>query len=276
MKYFYDCEFLEGKQKNQFPLSIFKKETVPTINLISIGIVAEDGREYSAISKDFNLKEAWNRYDLKETSTAKKYMGIYEEKVYWIRENVLKPLWRQFIIESEQEWYAYASEEEYADFLADIRSGEYDKNFNYKNFKQALNKYGKSNEHIAQEVRLFCDSELHLAKKGFSFTKEEASPKLYGYYSAYDHVVFCWLFGKMMDLPSNFPMYTRDLKHMLDEKVDKDIFLSMNQDKDRPATFEEKLEKVKTHYDYPTQDNEHLAIDDAWWNKKLYEFIEQL
>ncbi len=60
MKYFYDCEFLEGTQKTWTGVSL------PTIDLISIGIVSEDDRKYYAISKDFNLKEAWNRYDLKE------------------------------------------------------------------------------------------------------------------------------------------------------------------------------------------------------------------
>ena len=52
MKYFLDTEFLEGTQKKWFG------QTKPTIDLISIGIVCEDGREYYAISKDFNLKEA--------------------------------------------------------------------------------------------------------------------------------------------------------------------------------------------------------------------------
>ena len=63
-KYFIDLEFLEGTQKKLFG------ETKPTIDLISIGIVCEDGREYYAISKDFNLKEAWNRYDLKIANTS--------------------------------------------------------------------------------------------------------------------------------------------------------------------------------------------------------------
>lgn len=39
MKYFYDTEFLEDGK---------------TIDFISIGIVAEDGREYYAVSEDFN------------------------------------------------------------------------------------------------------------------------------------------------------------------------------------------------------------------------------
>lgn len=41
MKYFYDTEFVEDGR---------------TIDLVSIGIVAEDGREYYAISSEFNLE----------------------------------------------------------------------------------------------------------------------------------------------------------------------------------------------------------------------------
>ena len=58
MRYYLDTEFLEGTQKSFFG------KTKPIIDLISIGIVSEGGREYYAISKDFNLKEAWNRYDI--------------------------------------------------------------------------------------------------------------------------------------------------------------------------------------------------------------------
>jgi hypothetical protein len=60
MKYFLDTEFLEGTQR-EFSNFLISKEHFKYIDLISIGIVAEDGNY--AISKDFNLKEAWNRFD---------------------------------------------------------------------------------------------------------------------------------------------------------------------------------------------------------------------
>lgn len=69
MKYYINTEFLEGSQER--PLILKGRlgnwmigHAKPTIDLISIGIVAEDGREFYTISKDFNLKEAWNRFDL--------------------------------------------------------------------------------------------------------------------------------------------------------------------------------------------------------------------
>ena len=62
MKYFIDAEF---------------KEKPYTIDLISIGIVCEDGREYYAICSEFNLKEVWA-----------------DE---WLREHVLFPIYREYI-----------------------------------------------------------------------------------------------------------------------------------------------------------------------------------
>ena len=35
--------------------------------------------------------------------------------------------------------------------------------------------------------------------------------ELWGWYSAYDHVILCQLFGRMIDLPKGWPMYTKDL-----------------------------------------------------------------
>ena len=76
MKYFIDTEFLEGPQKGWFG-----KTTKPTIDLISVGIVCEDGREYYAISKDFNLKEAWNRCDVTRAGLTNLGMTPAYEKV---------------------------------------------------------------------------------------------------------------------------------------------------------------------------------------------------
>ena len=51
MRYFYDTEFIEDGR---------------TIELVSIGIVAEDGREYYAVSTDFDGSKAnnWVRYNV--------------------------------------------------------------------------------------------------------------------------------------------------------------------------------------------------------------------
>ena len=66
MKYFLDTEFLEGTQQRRLCSIELPKlfDTKNTIDLISIGIVAEDGREYYAISKDFNGIKFRNRWKL--------------------------------------------------------------------------------------------------------------------------------------------------------------------------------------------------------------------
>jgi len=80
-------------------------------------------------------------------------------------------------------------------------------------------------------------------------------PKFYAYYADYDWAVFCQLFGSMINLPKGFPMYCIDLKQELD---------MLN----RPD--------LETYPSYPKQENEHNALDDARWNKKLHKFILDL
>lgn len=245
MNYFLDTEFLEGKQDKRF-LGIKYGETKPTIDLISIGIVSEDGREYYAISKDFNLYEAWNRYQYTKFGKEDKH----KVKEYWIRENVLKPIFEEFL-----------------NPVMDSKDNNL-RVFNYKNFKTLVNKYGKSNKQIAEDVYDFCIT--YDTKKSV----EENNPKLYGYYSAYDHVALCWLFGKMIDLPKGFPMYTIDLKQMMDEHVWKwKKEIDNNGGKSLP--FDYALEFIKCNKNYPKQENEHNALADAKWNKYLYFFLNE-
>lgn len=271
---YYDCEFIEGTQsKKIFGMSVGK--TKPTIEIISIGMVNQDNKEYYAISKDFNLKEAWNRFDIKKHFIGSK---IYEEKIYWIRENVLKPIWRELIIESEEEWVAYSSKQEYQEFLKELNSGECDYKFTYKSLKSLIEKFGKSNKEIAEQIEEFV---YGFATKGYP--KENTvkiAPKnieLYGYYSAYDHVALCWLFGKMIDIPSGFPMYTIDLKQIMDEKAEQ---LTQpgepTSENYKTISKKENIEILKSHQLYPKQENEHNSLADAKWNKNLHEFLKNI
>jgi hypothetical protein len=250
MKFFIDCEFLEGTQKEKFPISLFRKDTPNTIDLISIGIVSEDGREYYAISKDFNLKEAWNRYDIKSYSGKGGIGENTHEKIYWIRENVLKPIF--------YDWKG-----------KDINFHEID--FTYKEFKKLLNKYGKTNKQVAEEVKNFIQTGERLNNY---YENETILNNFYAYYADYDWVAFCWLFGKMVDLPTGFPMYCRDLKQMLDEKARQLIFGEYGNLEQR--TLEQVIEEMKNDSAYPKQTNEHNALADAIWNKKLYKFLQFL
>ena len=179
MKYFIDTEF---------------KEKPHTIDLISIGIVCEDGREYFALSKDFNLKEVW--------------------KDEWIRENVLQSIYIKYI-HGDMRNYAL---------------------FTKRSIQGILNSFGKTNNSIAEEIKIFVDN----------------NPVFYGYYADYDWVVFCWLFGRMIDLPNGYPMYCRDLKQMMDDKELTEEWKQLN---------------------CPNPEGEHNALVDARWNYKLYQTI---
>lgn len=55
-------------------------------------------------------------------------------------------------------------------------------------------------------------------------TRGDPKPEFWAYYADYDWVCFCWLFGAMIDLPSNYPMFCRDLRQTMDEfKIGRDV-----------------------------------------------------
>ena len=255
MKYFLDTEFLEGTQKRMFG------ETKPTIDLISIGIVCEDGREYYAISKDFNLKEAWNRYDIEKDFC--KPQGLGDKKVYWIRENILKPIFIELRAKEVEEYNIAKRINVVLDFPV--------YSFCFKEFKRLINKYGKTNKRIAEEIKEFVYTKSFKDNKGNPIIDEknwiDGKPEFYGYYSDYDWVVFCWLFGKMIDLPKGFPMYCIDLKQLLDEMPNRIT---------RTVFGYRTVEDIKNDPSYPKQINEHNALADARWNKQLYDFLNKL
>lgn len=298
MKYFIDFEFLEGDVPVKiFGLNVPKWLIKPnnTIQPISVGICSSDGRKYYAISKDFNLKEAWNRYDIKKEwySIDESNQSTRDIKVYWIRENVLKPIYLELL--SEETGLDYTNQEFYKS--TQLMQSK----FEYKQLKMLIEKYGKTNKQIAEEVKEFTskhllDNSLH-DKQGEVIEQIEAdatTKEFYGYYSDYDWVVFCWLFGRMIDLPKSFPMYCIDLKQTLDEKVNnlnwlylrdtwnnsrmsiKTIGKGDSQEKDRPATFDEKSNRLKELDEYPKQTNEHNALANAEWIFELYKFLNRL
>lgn len=153
MKYFIDTEFIE------YPC---------TIDLISIGIVAEDGREFYAIN---------NQCDVDMASE-------------WVHKNVISKL---------------------------TPNGEMEK------------------DEIRDAILKFIGND---------------KPEFWGYYADYDWVVFCWLFGTMMELPKGFPKYCNDIKQLCNNLGNPKLPQMEGQD--------------------------HNALDDAKHHKKCYEFLMKL
>lgn len=77
----------------------------------------------------------------------------------------------------------------------------------------------------------------------------DTKPEFWGYYADYDWVVFCQTFGTMVDLPKGWPMYCRDLKQWCVQLGNPSL-----------------PKQIST---------EHNALNDARWNKAVWEFLHQ-
>jgi hypothetical protein len=233
MNFYLDTEFYEGLTR---PL-IGKKEH--TIDLISIALLAENGRMYYAVSKEFNLKRAWA-----------------DE---WIRENVLRNIFDEYI-----------SNKVSKDFNTNPLLKDFDiyMEFNRRNFRLMLNAIGKDNFTIAEEAKMFVFQQA--LGKGLEAI-------FYAYYADYDWVLFCSLFGRMKNLPKGFPMYCRDLKQLMDEVVYKGMeFARVANSEKYPKperSFEQALEFLKEDSEYPDNSNVHNAKDDVRYNLNLHSFL---
>jgi len=73
-------------------------------------------------------------------------------------------------------------------------------------------------------------------------------PEFWSYYASYDWVVLCQLYGKMINIPTNWPLYVKDLKLLAEFKGNP------------------KLPKQKS--------SKHHALNDALWLKEVYEFLK--
>lgn len=155
LRYFLDTEFIEDGR---------------TIDLISIGIAADDGRTYYAENSDCDLARASD----------------------WVRENVFPHL-----------------------------TGS-----------------RKPCHNIAEEVVAFTTHAVGAV---------ESRPRFWGYYCDYDWVALCQLYGKMIDLPRQFPKYCLDLKQLCYHLGDPDL----------PRN----------------QSVEHHALADAEWIKDTFHWL---
>lgn len=216
MRYFLDTEF------HEYEIADVDHQKRPTIDLISIGIVAEDGREFYRVSDQFAINPACGNE--------------------WLFTNVIQPLCVE--IDPETEWD--------------------DRHHTNTNIVYDVITQNRTKSELVK-------STYNIKKDLLEFIGDDAHPEFYAYYADYDWVVFCWMFGRMIDLPQGFPMYCRDLKQMLDE-----AHMYQEHKYEGKTRLEAWLQDVKKLPTFPVQANEHNALDDARWNRDLYAFLQNL
>lgn len=106
------------------------------------------------------------------------------------------------------------------------------------------------------EIELLEEYPVALTKQSMAFelmkyvernTPENHTPEFWAYYGAYDHVAMAQLFGRMLDLPAFFPMYTMDIKQ---------------------------LAVMKGNLTLPQQEGkQHNALDDARHGREMFRFL---
>lgn len=236
MKYFIDTEFIEG-----FTSGVFNKKR-HFIDLISIGIICEDGRKYYAISNEFNPN--------------------YADQ--WVKDNVISKLEpRGASINGVNDMLWKSNKEIAKDIINFMNPNIKDLIYTFVRHDCWLEEYYKKEfEYIKNHNTIIPDSYFKSSAKNYLEKNRELiynRPEFYAYYADYDWVVFCSLFGRMIDLPKGFPMYCKDLKQTFDEKQKQNLHISL-----------------KETVNYPKQKNEHNALKDAEWNFELYKYLKTI
>jgi hypothetical protein len=152
MRVWYDTEFVEDGR---------------TIRLLSIGMVAEDGRELYRINGDYATMER----------------AVERE---WLRENVVKHL------------PVHVEPLKPSNLTCDWNWDP-----SHPDFDAVRERVGIRND-VEQFIR------ESLAAEDYD------GVRLWAWYGAYDHVAYAQLFGKMIELPEGFPMWTNDLRQEVD------------------------------------------------------------
>ncbi len=255
--YYIDFEFHSYKKNKNFLFQI----KADLIEPISIGLVSDDGREYSAVCNEFDLKEAWDNN--------------------WIKENVLMPIFYELAQHDfnsthfKDEWKRNSipiTFDIFRAFMAD----------DFKWLESLIKKHGKSHQQIANDIINFVYplkqwQDLHpgsyidrdalclgigefaTVRELLQYSKEKLPhPKFYGYMSAFDYVCLTTIMGGMSKWPNGWKYYINDLAQMIDQKSD---YIGTD---------------LRAIEGYPENNNEHLALSDSRWNKKLHEFIQTI
>jgi hypothetical protein len=185
------------------------------LELLSIGIVCENGKSLYLENIEAKLHEANN----------------------WVKENVLPNLNSGKFVDNDLIKYTQVC----TDLPFDtngllIKSIESLESYNFRCKYELF-----TIEEIKNQVWMFIQEN--------AFNKG-SKPEFWSYFADYDWVIFCQLFGTMVDLPKGFPYYCNDLKQLMK-------FVGID------ASLDELTQ----------QKSNHNALDDAKQNKLGYDIL---
>lgn len=188
----------------------YVREGTNTIDLFTLAIVADEDASHREGKSLYMVFKDFNIEDAWD-----KYQIEDGQKVFWLRDNVLQPFFEQVCHQEEKE-----------------------RPFTKETLKEAVQEWGYTKEQAQKKIIEFIQPE------------KEDYVEFWGYYADYDWVVFCWIFGRMIDLPEGFPMFCHDIKQ------------------DMPSTFN------KDDYEFKTLPD-HTALTDTYYQRELYHFVQE-
>jgi hypothetical protein len=170
LRYFIDTEFIEHDK---------------TIDLVSIGIVCEDGRELYLQSCEFSPSFASD----------------------WVKENVLSRL----MLCPHRRYHG--EQTVFGDHIDHLQRGQC-------TFQSVTSTKTGGIFHTGAHADCFWRTREEMKNELVHFITpfQHDMPELWGWITSYDFVAICQLFGTMADLPIGFPHYIHEFQQILDER----------------------------------------------------------
>lgn len=241
MKFYLDTEFAEGATLQHNFLGFAWGPRVPLVQLISLALVDENRRTYYALNADCNLGAIWNSNE-------------------WVRDNVLRTIWQEhypaasaqvlkpFTLSVVQELFQRLGRTR-AQIAADVFAFVYPLDELQRQLRTANGML------TADQIRLFEAADVGDDRAARAMALQELMtagqlecPLFYGWYCAYDWVLFCQLWGSMLNRPLGFPKHCYDLKQEMDA-------IGMSKEEKRAML--------------PEPEGHH-ALSDAKWNRLFH------
>lgn len=109
-----------------------------------------------------------------------------------------------------------------------------DKRLSLENIRKSILTFVEYHEHAEHGPRDVVDAFVEKISP-----RPRPAPEFWGYFVSYDWVVFCQIFGRMVDLPKGWPQFARDVRQLMDEyEIKKDQLPPMDKDAAHDALYD--------------------------------------